>query len=214
MHFKLTVIHTNVAQTIKHDHALSCIHTHSQKKNLEKAAGLLLLPKYNETPLTVLQWFWGLNYILVHCFSSMVNNQPAPGLRPLLSLSFLLSTFSPVCIQHILPGCLWSRTHPPHSTCWCPPQGLLWPSPPHPWKDLPKSLKKQQWVKMMCQYIHTPGTKVLFVLKCVFFCLVLSVFGSVNINKLSKLIDILNSFNKWLLQFPSGAHYESFLMLS
>lgn len=145
-------------------HASTHIH-----KNLEKAAGLLFLPKYNETPLTVLQWFWGLNYILVHCFSSMVNNQPAPGLSPLLSLSFLLSTFSPVCIQHILPGCLWSRTHPPHSTCWCPPQGLLWPSPPHPWKDLPKSLKKQQWVKMMCQYIHTPGTKVLFVFKCVFF---------------------------------------------
>ena len=75
---------------------------------------------------------------------------PPPSLSSLLPPSHP-ATYSPVCIQHIRPGCLWSRTRPPHSTCWCPPQGLPWPSPPHPWKDLPRSLKEQQWVKMMCQ---------------------------------------------------------------
>lgn len=119
---------------------------------------------------------------LYGCYNSVsvpaVCAQPAPP-APLpnpasipsslsLSLLLLLCLSSPVCIQHIRPGCLWSRTHPPHSTCWCPPRGSPWPSPPHPWKDLPQSLREQQRVKMTRQSKHRqhkllfrPGTSLM-----------------------------------------------------
>lgn len=109
--------------------------THPRIFTVKLKKCFLLLPRYNKMPWKTLQQCCRINYFLVTTPQFVAS-------LPLASIHSSVSpppppVSSPVCILHIQPGCLWNHTHPPHSTCWCPPQGLLWQSPHHLWKDLP-----------------------------------------------------------------------------